>query len=176
MFPKVYKVYIFGKIHHSAFQKTLCWPSVFDTDDVTVYFADHGKMALFAKKKLKKSNYESGIEWKTQVPIRIWDNWSSQYQFEKKRLACILQTRGKWPYFEVYRHYTSQNLLTLAYLTFFRCVLKFLMCVQLTKNLAKNMARNLARKWQKKSGEKNDQNNGRGKCVKNANTRFEKKL
>ena len=87
-----------------------------------------------------------------------------------------MQTRVKWPYFEVYGHYTSQNLLTLAYLTFFRCVLKFLMCDQLTKNLAKNLARNLARKWQKTSGEKNDQKNGRGKCVKNANTRFKKNL
>lgn len=99
MFPKVYKVYIFGKIHHSAFQKTLCWPSVFDTDDVTVYFADHGKMALFAKKKLKKSNYESGIEWKTQVPIRIWDNWSSQYEFEKKKACVYFADQGKMAIF-----------------------------------------------------------------------------
>ena len=75
-------------------------------------------------------------------------------RIRKKRVACILQTKVKWPYFEVSGHYTTQNLLTLAYLTVLDVFVRFLMCVQLTKNLAENLARNLARKWQKTSAEK----------------------
>ena len=97
-------------------------------------------------------------------------------QNSKKKGCVYFADQVKWPDFEVSGHYTTQNLLTLAYLTVLDVFVRFLMCVQLTKNLAKKLARNLARKWQKTSGEKNDQKNGRGKCVKNANTRFKKKL